>query len=362
MDFLRFAIIYEEDGRFSIGFSIAEDDAELIERLKRADGFDRVCQAIPQTKEWVESAEPLTPVMGAGDIKNRWVHWAQRGNPPVLGLLHAGDSARETNPFYGRGCSAAFVEGHLVADALRASGRPEQRARFFAARVRSELLPYYDVSLKADRMFAARVLAARGARMPLAQRLASAIYMTLAVPAAFEDHAVARGLLGIQHMRPPRARDGVAIVVRMLYAALRRLTRRRKLIPAGASPAAAQSGGRRAARSDRALDHALHAVAERGRFAISQRTPEAAPSTSENSSGQARPTPNEPIASSASAAPPALSPSARRRRAGLPAVRCRARTAPCRTAPSCARATRRRGCCTRSRTPPTRRSGSRRSC
>jgi 2-polyprenyl-6-methoxyphenol hydroxylase-like FAD-dependent oxidoreductase len=227
MDFLRFAIVYEEDGRFAIGFSIAEDDVELAQRIKRAEGFDRVCHTIPQIKDWVAAAEPLTPVMGVGDIRNRWVHWAERGKPHVLGLLHAGDSARETNPFYGRGCSAAFLEAHLVAEALRASRAPQKRARWFAERVRAELRPYYEIALKTDRMFQARSVAARGAPLAASQRLVAQAYLHFVVPAVFEDKAVARSLLGVQHMRRPYGLFTVmALFMRLLYLALRRLLRR----------------------------------------------------------------------------------------------------------------------------------------
>jgi 2-polyprenyl-6-methoxyphenol hydroxylase-like FAD-dependent oxidoreductase len=233
LDFLRFAIIYGEGGHFAIGFSVDESDTELVQMIKRAEGFERVCHAIPQLKDWVEKADPLTAVMGMGDIRNRWTHSSDRGRPLVLGLLHVGDSAHETNPFYGRGCSAALVDAHLVAAALLASSDPLERARTFAERVRIELLPYYDVSVAADRMFQARSMAARGLRVPLSQRLVAHAYLTLAVPAAFEDASVARALLGIQHMRKPYGvLTGLRLMARMLYLAVRRLGKQAKPAPA----------------------------------------------------------------------------------------------------------------------------------
>jgi 2-polyprenyl-6-methoxyphenol hydroxylase-like FAD-dependent oxidoreductase len=231
LDFLRYAIVYGEDRHFAIGFSIAESDTELIQTMKRAHGFERVCAAIPQVSDWVAHADPLTPVMGAGDIRNRWIHWADRGKPKVLGLLHAGDSARETNPFYGRGCSAAFVEAHLVADALLASSDPAVRARHFALAVRAELQPYYELAISTDRLFEARSNAARGQSISLYDRLVAGAYLKLAVPAAFEDHQVARKLLGVQHMRRPlTVLAGAKLVSRMCVLALRRLLGRSKPI------------------------------------------------------------------------------------------------------------------------------------
>jgi 2-polyprenyl-6-methoxyphenol hydroxylase-like FAD-dependent oxidoreductase len=232
MDFLRFAIVYGEDGHFAIGLSIEESDTELTQIVKRAEGFQRICHAIPQIRDWVAQAEPLTPVMGMGEIRNRWTETTRGGKPLALGLLHAGDSARETNPFYGRGCSAAFVSAHLVADVLRESRDPLVRGRTFAARMRRELLPYYELSVATDRMFRARAMAARGSRASLAQRMIAHGYITLAVPAAFEDAKVARMLLGIQHMRSPY---GVLakfkLIARMLYLFARRVRKREKPAP-----------------------------------------------------------------------------------------------------------------------------------
>ena len=229
IDFLRYAIVYGEDGHFAIGFSVAEDDDELIRMIRRAEGFDGICDVIPQLRDWVTKADALTPVMGMGNIRNRWIEWADGKRPLVLGLLHAGDSARETNPFYGRGCSAAFVDAHLVAEALLASRDPAQRARSFAARVRAELRPYYEIAVRADLMFQARSLSARGFPISIAHRLIGHAYFTLAVPAAFEDAGVARVLLGVQHMRPPRGvLTALRLLGRMLYLALRRVLRRSK--------------------------------------------------------------------------------------------------------------------------------------
>ncbi|HMI89837.1 MAG TPA: hypothetical protein VK509_00675 [Polyangiales bacterium] len=226
LDFLRFAIVYGEHGHFAISFSIAENDDELMQRVRRAEGFDQVCHAIPQVKDWVSQAEALTPVMGVGDIRNRWIHWADGYRPFVLGLLHAGDSARETNPFYGRGCSAAFVDAHLVADALLASAEPKVRARTFAAGVRRELRPYFELSVATDKMFRARSLAARGLPVSLLQRAQAHAYLRLAVPAAFEDQQVARTLLGIQHMRRPMSVIAASkLMARLLYLLVRRTLR-----------------------------------------------------------------------------------------------------------------------------------------
>jgi 2-polyprenyl-6-methoxyphenol hydroxylase-like FAD-dependent oxidoreductase len=224
LDYLRFAIVYGEDGHFAISFSIAASDEELKQLVRRADGFDRVAHTIPQVRDWVEHADALTPVMGVGDARNRWVNWADRGRPLVLGLLHAGDSARETNPIYGRGCSTAFVDAHLVAEALAASKDPEQRARWFGARVRAELRPYYELAASTDRLFQARAMASRGLPISPIDRFVGHAYLKLAVPAAFEDHHVARVLLGMQHMRRPSSPLATfALIARMFYLAVRRL-------------------------------------------------------------------------------------------------------------------------------------------
>ena len=89
-------------------------------------------------------------------------------------------------------------------------------------------------------MFRARVLAARGERISFEARMTAAAYMALAVPAAFEDATVARGLLGIQHMRPPSVVAGLGLIARMLYLALRRLWRGKKIAPLTIRPPRSQ--------------------------------------------------------------------------------------------------------------------------
>lgn len=233
LDFLRYAIVYGERGHFAIGFSVDDTDAELERAVKRADGFERVCQAIPQVRDWVENAVALTPVMGMGDMHNCWIDFTTRGRPLALNLLHAGDSASVTNPFYGRGCSAALLSTHLLAEALLATRDPLERARLFSARVRAELLPYYDISVAADRMFQARSAASRGLPVSLANRIIGHGYVTLAVPAAFEDAGVARALLAIQHMHGSQSLlRKLKLVARMLYLAVRRIGRRARPLAA----------------------------------------------------------------------------------------------------------------------------------
>ena len=232
MDFLRYAIVYGDNGHFAIGLSVDDSDPELTHLVRRADGFDRACHAIPQVRDWISQAEPLTPVMGFGGIRNRWFGSTHRGQPLALGLLHAGDSARETNPFYGKGCSAALVSAHLVADALLTTRDPAERGRLYARRMHAELHPYHELAIATDRMFRARAQAARGARVPLAYRIIGQFYVTFAVPAAFEDAQVARTLLGLQHMRRPYSmRAKLNLIGRMVYLALRRLPKRAGVAP-----------------------------------------------------------------------------------------------------------------------------------
>jgi hypothetical protein len=61
-----------------------------------------------------------------------------------------------TNPLYGRGCSFAAVEAHILRDVLGEGADPAERARAYSVRVRDALFAYYDDMRVQDRSAARR--------------------------------------------------------------------------------------------------------------------------------------------------------------------------------------------------------------
>ena len=79
--------------------------------------------------------------------------------------------------------------------------------------------------------------AARGASLSASERMTANAYLRFVVPAVFEDHAVARSLLGVQHMRRPYGVLTVlALFARLLYLAVRRVGRGVSPVPASVPP------------------------------------------------------------------------------------------------------------------------------
>ncbi len=201
LDYLKYAIFYAERGHFAIAFGCAEHETDLVELLRRPEGFDGLCRQIPALAEWVERAEATTKVLGAAKIANRKTRIA--GAPSVTGLFLLGDSAYEANPIYGRGCAAAFVQSHLLAAALAGERAWGKRVARFETGLRAELEPYHTASVRADRLFHARAERARGARGGLWRWVLIYGYERVIVPAVLVDMVVAREILRVMSMATP---------------------------------------------------------------------------------------------------------------------------------------------------------------
>jgi 2-polyprenyl-6-methoxyphenol hydroxylase-like FAD-dependent oxidoreductase len=198
LDYLKYAIFYAEMGHFAIAFGCGEDEPDVVELLRRPDGFDSMCRQIPGLARWVEKAEPVTKVLGAAKIVNRWTRVAHASRAQGLFLL--GDSAFEANPIYGRGCAAAFVQSHVLADALRGASDFSTRAAKFQAGLQAEIYPHHRASGWADNLFRSNIERARGERASPVRWLISAIYEHIVVPAVLVDLFLAREILNAMGM------------------------------------------------------------------------------------------------------------------------------------------------------------------
>src|SRR6202042_704282 len=109
--------------------------------------FDRACRVLPGPDRFFESGdvEPLGPVRPMGGLINRLRHYRDPSGQPIVTGFHAvGDSHTCTNPMYGRGCSLAFVQATLLAEAYRT--HPEdarERAITFEKLSAREVEPWF---------------------------------------------------------------------------------------------------------------------------------------------------------------------------------------------------------------------------
>jgi 2-polyprenyl-6-methoxyphenol hydroxylase-like FAD-dependent oxidoreductase len=236
LDYVKYAIFYAEHGHFAVAFACAEQERDLLDNLRRPEGFDTMCRQIPVLRAWIDRSEPVTKVLGASKISNRWTRLAAKSG--VTGFFFLGDAAFEANPIYGRGCAAAFIQSHLLAQVLVSESDPERRVELFDARLQAELLPYHDVSVKSDQLFHTRANRARGGPVSVRDRLRLYAYEKLLVPAVFADLIVAREILNVMSMgRPAGPARVFAFILRVLKVWLRHPLHPPALLPPNPSRA-----------------------------------------------------------------------------------------------------------------------------
>jgi flavin-dependent dehydrogenase len=158
LGYLKFAVFPADNGTFSITLAAPQVEEALRMAVVRPETFDRICARLPGIASWTDPARsaPVSKVHGMGDLTSRWREAAPDGAPAALGLFSIGDSLVRTNPLYGRGCSFAAVEAHILRDVLGEIADPAERARAYSARVRAALQPYYDDMRAQDRSAARR--------------------------------------------------------------------------------------------------------------------------------------------------------------------------------------------------------------
>ncbi|WGM37187.1 FAD-dependent oxidoreductase [Caulobacter sp. NIBR1757] len=165
LGFIKYGVFPADNGCFSITLAVPEIEETLRLAVMRPETFDALCTQMPGVAGWIDPArsEAVSKVFGMGDLKSRWRDMAPGGRPLALNLFPIGDGLVRTNPLYGRGCSFAAVSGELVAETLTGQADPSARATAFAARVRSELGPYFEDMRSQDR---AAIRRARNALNP----------------------------------------------------------------------------------------------------------------------------------------------------------------------------------------------------
>lgn len=153
LGYLKFGVFPADAGCFSITLCVPEIELELRKAVKQVDSFDAICLEIPGLVPWLQSdvSEPVSRVVGMGDLISRWRSLVSGGKLGVLGYIPIGDALIRTNPLYGRGCSFAAVSAGILRDALAASDDPAARLVQFAAGVDAELRPFYEHMRSEDR-------------------------------------------------------------------------------------------------------------------------------------------------------------------------------------------------------------------
>jgi len=155
LGFVKYLGVPGDGGTLSVTLAIRSDDAELRAALGDADRFDEACRALPGPDQFFRHG-PLEPVGGVrpmGGLLNRIRRFTDdAGEPTVLGFHAIGDAHTCTNPLYGRGCSLAFAQAVLLAQAAAAHPADEAaRATAYEAANAREVEPWFEVSVQMDK-------------------------------------------------------------------------------------------------------------------------------------------------------------------------------------------------------------------
>jgi len=155
LGFVKFLGVPGDGGTLSVTLAIRSDDADLRAALGDPDRFDQACRALPGPDQFFQHGplEPLGGVRPMGGLLNRVRTFTdETGAPTVLGFHAIGDAHTCTNPLYGRGCSLAFLQAVLVAQAASAHpGDHVARATAYEAASKREVEPWFEVSVQMDK-------------------------------------------------------------------------------------------------------------------------------------------------------------------------------------------------------------------
>ena len=175
-----------------------------------------------------------------GDLHSNYRRFVTHKQPAALGYFAVGEAAVYTNPLYGRGCTLSFLHAHLLADVLRTSDDPHERARQFHRLTHRHLYPFYRAAVRQDHAGLERARRLRESHVPpsLRERLARSFVVHGIVPATRGDLEVRRAVLRDFHMLEPpgQALRRLRIVLRLLRFWLRGPRRNAALSPPPAGP------------------------------------------------------------------------------------------------------------------------------
>jgi 2-polyprenyl-6-methoxyphenol hydroxylase-like FAD-dependent oxidoreductase len=210
LGYLKFGVFPADNGTFSITMAVPEVEETLRAAVVRPEMFETICANLPGVAEWTNPARaaPVSKVYAMGDLKSRWREMAPAGRPLVLNAFCVGDSLVRTNPLYGRGCSFAAMEAHILRDIVAETADPVARARAYSQRTRAVLQPFYDDMRNQDRAAARRALHGLDPdhKPGLRGRLLRRFVEDGVAPAIRQDPDLFRAAMRAFHMLdPPRA-------------------------------------------------------------------------------------------------------------------------------------------------------------
>jgi 2-polyprenyl-6-methoxyphenol hydroxylase-like FAD-dependent oxidoreductase len=154
-----------DNGTWSVTLFGSSGDRPLTQ-LRDAERWTAVVAAFPLHAHWLDG-EAITDILPMAGILDRHRRLAPDGRPVVTGLAVVADAWACTNPSLGRGIALGLLHATRLRDVVR-TGLADPRAFALAwARVtETELTPWYQATVVADRARLADIDAARAGSAP----------------------------------------------------------------------------------------------------------------------------------------------------------------------------------------------------
>jgi 2-polyprenyl-6-methoxyphenol hydroxylase-like FAD-dependent oxidoreductase len=139
-----------DNGTWSVTLFCATGD-HALKNLRHEEKWTKVVRACPLHAHWLDG-EPATGVLAMSGIVDRYRRFVVSGAPVATGLVPLADAWACTNPSAGRGLTVGFLHAALLRRVIREAGfDPRALVEAFHARTESEIAPWYDAQIAADR-------------------------------------------------------------------------------------------------------------------------------------------------------------------------------------------------------------------
>ena len=110
LGYLAFAVFIGDNGTFCLCIMAPPWD-KPFRSLRDPGGYQRVAARLPGMGPWLDIADPVTPVLPMGQLRN-----TVRQPPPITGFVAIGDARCHTNPTFAFGASLAVWHAVVLAD------------------------------------------------------------------------------------------------------------------------------------------------------------------------------------------------------------------------------------------------------
>jgi flavin-dependent dehydrogenase len=117
LGYLAFAVFVGDNATFCLCVMTPSWEKEWRE-LREPTAFERVAGNLPGMADWLAAAEPITPVLPMGRLRNTLRETVVGDEPLTTGLIPIGDARCHTNPTFAFGLSLALSQAIALTAAI----------------------------------------------------------------------------------------------------------------------------------------------------------------------------------------------------------------------------------------------------